>query len=98
MPASGVVSRRVTSPTELFVAGSRLELLQCTRTVVRDLAPEWGDEEGVATIVVTDSRLTRIDVWRAFDEISEMYQVSGIDLGIDEQPGRPLRVTLRATV
>ena len=97
MAGSSVLSRRVTRPSKTLVAGSRLELLRCTRTIVRDVAPEWPDEDGAATIVVTDPRLTRADVWFAFDEIHERYHVSGIDLGIDEQPGRPLRVILRST-
>ena len=88
MSASSVTSRRVTRPSKVLAAGSRLELLRCTRTVVRDVAPEWEDDDGAATIEVTDARLTREDVWYAFDEIHERYHVSGIDLGIDEQPGR----------
>jgi hypothetical protein len=69
------------------VARSRHELLRQTCAVVLDPAPTWSDE-GAAIVVVADPRLTRADVLSAFDEITEKFHVTGIDLRVDEREGR----------
>ena len=96
MASASVFSRQAAGSTRL-VARTRLDLLRCTRSVVCEVAPDWGDEDDAVTIVVTDPQLTRAGVRSAIDEIDERYHVSGIDLEIDEQPGRAFRVTLRAS-
>ena len=69
------------------VARSRHELLRQTCAVVLDPAPTWSDE-GAAIVVVAGPRLTRADVLSAFDEITEKFHVTGIDLRVDEREGR----------
>ena len=61
-------------------------LLRQTCAVVLDPAPTWSDE-GAAIVVVADPRLTRADVLSAFDEITEKFHVTGIDLRVDERDG-----------
>jgi hypothetical protein len=96
MPAE-LVARRGSARGGTFEAGSRHELLLCTRTIVRDLAPWWGDEES-ATVIVVSPWLGPRDVLAALDEINERYHVSGIGLDFDEQEGEPLRAVFTRTV
>jgi hypothetical protein len=66
-----------------LVARSRRELLRHLQTIVVDVAPGWRDEESVV-ILVTDQRLGRAEVQRAFDELDERYGLCGIELQFDE--------------
>ena len=74
---------------ELRQARSRRELFRHTCEAVVDMAPRWGDE-GTA-IVVTSPPLTRADVQSVFDEISEEYDIAGIQLRFVEQNGGSLQ-------
>jgi hypothetical protein len=96
VPAS-LVAGRGSAKRGTLEACSRRELLLCTRTVVRDLAPWWGDEDS-ATVVIVSPWLGPGDVLMAFDEINERYQVAGIGLEFDEQEGEPLRAVFTRTV
>jgi hypothetical protein len=77
-------------------ACSRRELLLCTRTVVRDLAPSWTLGDTVA-ILITDTAIGRDDVRLAFDEINERYHVAGVELEFEDGEEKPLRVVFCAS-
>jgi hypothetical protein len=96
MPAK-LVARRGSAKSGKLEARSRQELVLCTRTIVRDLAPWWGDEDS-ATVVIMSPWLGPRDVLMAFDEINERYHVAGIELEFDEQEGEPLRAVFTRTV
>jgi hypothetical protein len=77
----------------LLVARSHQEVFKCVHTVVLDIAPTWADEG--ATVAVTGPLLTRAEVQSAFDQISEKYHVSGIDLCFSEEDGGRLQAIVR---
>src|SRR5262245_61339915 len=91
-----LVARRGSAKSGRLEARSRHELLLCIRTVVRDLAPWWGDEDS-ATVVIVSPWLGPGDVLMAFDEINERYHVLGMELEFDEQEGEPLRAVFTRT-
>jgi hypothetical protein len=70
-------------------ARSRQELVRETCAVILEMALT-GTDEGAA-IVLRNPLLTLADVQSVFDEISETFYVTGIDLSFDEQDGGRLR-------
>jgi hypothetical protein len=87
-------SKQVRSSHQPLEARSRRELFRHTSAVVFELAPAW-DVDGAA-IVVTHHPLTRADVQRAFDEISQKHHVEGIALRFEEHAGEPLHATFES--
>ena len=75
-------------------ARSRREVILRTCAVVRDLAQTWGDDG--AAVVDMHPPLTRADVQSAFDEISEKFCVSGIDLCFGEHESGRLQAIFQA--
>ena len=69
-------------------ARSREELFRRTCAVVFEMAPAWGSTG--AAIVVAAPPLNQAAVQSAFDEISEKYGVTGIDLHFADEDGRRL--------
>jgi hypothetical protein len=66
-----------------FVARSRRELLRHLHTIIVEVAPGWRDDES-AVILVTDARIGRSEVQRAYDELDEKYRLCGVELRFDE--------------
>ncbi len=75
-------------------ARSRREVILRTCAVVLDLAQTWGDDG--AAVVVMHPLLTRADVQSAFDEVSEKFRVSGIDLCFGEHESGRLQAIFQA--
>ena len=75
---------RTTRPA--FEARTRRDLLHHTRMLVTRTCPRWGHGDE-ATVVVRNPRLTRDDVWTAFDQICEKLHVQGVDLEVEEDLG-----------
>ena len=96
MPTLAPVLRRGTACSVVLAACSRQELLQQIKTVVYEVAPWWGDEDG-ATIVITSPLLGRADVEAAFDEIDEKCHLDGIGLRVHQQQDGRLRAVLEPT-
>ena len=95
-PRLGELDRPAARPIQIGLpeARSRREIFRRTCAVVLDSAQTWGDE-GVA-IVAMSPTLTRADVRSAFDQISEKFCVTGIDLRFDEHESGRLQAVFEA--